>query len=41
MDDMPKSTLAMRTLLLCADRQFLGITRNILNQLHVAPKIIR
>lgn len=33
------STLAMHTLLLCADAQFLGITRNVLNELHVTPKI--
>ena len=34
-----KATLEMNTLLLCADAQFLGITRNVLNQLHVAPRI--
>lgn len=34
-----KTTLAMHTLLLCADTQFLGITRNVLNQLHVTPRI--
>jgi len=39
MDDKTSSTLAMHTLLLCADTQFLGITRNVLNQLHVTPKI--
>ena len=33
------STLAMHTLLLCADAQFLGITRNVLNRLHVSPKV--
>ncbi|MGB8062128.1 MAG: PilZ domain-containing protein [Candidatus Sulfotelmatobacter sp.] len=38
MDDKTPSTLAMHTLLLCADAQFLGITRNVLNQLHVTPK---
>lgn len=32
-------TLAMHTLLLCADTQFVGITRNVLNQLHVTPEI--
>ena len=31
--------LTMPTLLLCADAQFLGITRNVLNQLHVSPRI--
>lgn len=34
------STLAMHTLLLCADAQFLGITRKVLSQLHVAPDIV-
>jgi len=29
----------MHTLLLCTDAQFLGITRNVLSQLHVTPKI--
>lgn len=38
MDDKIPSMLAMHTLLLCADAQFLGITRNVLNQLHVTPK---
>jgi response regulator RpfG family c-di-GMP phosphodiesterase len=40
MDDKTSSTLAMHTLLLCADAQFMGITRNVLNQLHVTPKIV-
>lgn len=35
-----KATLEMHTLLLCADAQFLGITRSVLNQLHVAPEIV-
>ena len=39
MDDKTPSTLAMHTLLLCTDAQFLGITRNVLSQLHVTPKI--
>src|ERR1039457_1393741 len=30
----------MHTLLLCADVQFLGITRTVLNQLQVMPKIV-
>jgi response regulator RpfG family c-di-GMP phosphodiesterase len=39
MDVSRKSTLAMHTLLLCADVQFLGTTRAVLNQLQVNPKI--
>ena len=35
-----KTTLPMHTLLLCADAQFLGTTRNVLNQLEVTPKIV-
>ena len=34
-----KATLEMHTLLLCADAQFLGVTRNVLKQLHVTPRI--
>jgi hypothetical protein len=40
MENIRKTTLEMRTPLLCADVQFLGITRNVLNQLQVAPKIV-
>jgi hypothetical protein len=40
MENIRKTTLEMHTLLLCADVQFLGITRNVLNQLQVAPKIV-
>lgn len=40
MENMRKTTLEMQTLLLCADAQFLGITRNVLNQLQVTPKIV-
>lgn len=40
MENIRKTTLEMQTLLLCADVQFLGITRNVLNQLQVAPKIV-
>jgi DNA-binding NarL/FixJ family response regulator len=32
-------TLEMHTLLLCADVQFLGTTRSVLNQLRVTPKV--
>ena len=40
MENIRKTTLEMHTLLLCADVQFLGITRTVLNQLQVAPKIV-
>src|SRR6266567_4905985 len=40
METIRKTTLEMHTLLLCADIQFLGITRNVLNQLQVMPKIV-
>jgi len=36
----PKSRLEMHTLLLCADVPFLGITRSVLNQLQVTPRIV-
>jgi CheY-like chemotaxis protein len=39
MENIRKTTLEMHTLLLCADVQFLGITRTVLNQLQVTPKI--
>jgi CheY-like chemotaxis protein len=40
MENMPKSKIEMHTLLLCTDVPFLGITRNVLNQLHVTPKMV-
>jgi len=40
MDNPEKNTLQMQTLLLCADVQFLGITRSLLNDLHIAPAIV-
>ncbi|MGC1647619.1 MAG: hypothetical protein WA741_17505 [Candidatus Sulfotelmatobacter sp.] len=40
MESTRKTTLEMHTLLLCADVQFTGTTRNVLNQLHVTPKIV-
>ncbi len=40
MEGTRKTTLDMHTLLLCADIQFTGITRNVLNQLQVTPKIV-
>lgn len=40
MEKMRRSRLEMHTLLLCADVQFMGITRSVLNQLHVTPRIV-
>ena len=40
MDTIRKTTLEMQTLLLCADVPFLGITRSVLNQLQVTPRIV-
>ena len=40
MENAHKSTLEMHTLMLCADVQFMGITRSVLNQLHVTPRIV-
>jgi CheY-like chemotaxis protein len=40
MNAIRKTNLDMHTLLLCADVQFLGITRTVLNQLQVTPKIV-
>lgn len=40
MENMPKSKIEMHTLLLCTDVPFLGITRNVLSQLHVTPKMV-
>lgn len=40
MEDNPKSKLSMHTLLLCSDVPFLGVTRNVLNQLQVTPKMV-
>lgn len=40
MDSTRKATLDMHTLLLCSDLQFLGITRKVLTQLQVTPKIV-
>jgi response regulator RpfG family c-di-GMP phosphodiesterase len=40
MENLQKSTLEMHTLLLCNDTAFVGITRNILHQLDVTPKMI-
>ncbi len=40
METIRKSTLEMHTLLLCADVQFLGITRKVLHELRVTPKIV-
>jgi len=35
-----KTTIAMHTLLLCSDIQFLGTTRGVLSQLQVTPKVV-
>src|SRR5215471_2192403 len=40
MEDNPKSKLSMHTLLLCSDVPFLGVTRNVLSQLQVTPKVV-
>ena len=39
MENMPKPKLQMHTLLLCNDVSFLGITRSVLHQLRVMPKM--
>jgi DNA-binding NarL/FixJ family response regulator len=40
METVRKATLEMQTLLLCADVPFLGITRKVLNQLEVTPRVV-
>lgn len=40
MENIRKSRLEMHTLMLCADAQFMGITRSVLNQLHVTPRVV-
>ncbi len=40
MENHCKPTLPMHTLLLCSDVQFLGITRNVLGQIQITPKIV-
>jgi DNA-binding NarL/FixJ family response regulator len=40
LENKPKSTLEMHTLLLCADVSFLGITRSVLHELQVTPRIV-
>ncbi len=40
MEGTRRTTLDMHSLLLCADVQFLGITRTVSNQLQVTPKIV-
>ena len=40
MENDLKSCLEMNTLLLCADAEFLGVTRAVLAQLKVAPKVV-
>lgn len=40
METAAKTKLEMHALLLCVDVQFVGITRTVLNQLQVTPKIV-
>jgi len=40
MENAPRPKLPMHTLLLCNDVAFLGITRSVLNQLQVTPKMV-
>ena len=40
LDTKPKSRLDMRTLLLCPDVSFLGITRSVLSDLQVTPRVV-
>ena len=40
MENIPNSKLQMRTLTLCNDVAFLGITRSVLKQLQVTPKMV-
>jgi len=40
MENIRKSRLEMHTLMLCSDVQFMGITRSVLNQLQVTPRIV-
>jgi len=40
MEDATKSRLEMHTLVLCSDVSYLGVTRTILHQLHVTPKVV-
>ncbi len=37
---LQSTSIPMHTLMLCGDVQFLGTTRNVLNQFHVSPKIV-
>jgi DNA-binding NarL/FixJ family response regulator len=40
LENNAKSRLEMHTLLLCADMSFLGVTRNVLHELQVTPRIV-
>lgn len=40
LENKPKSRLQMHTLLLCGDVSFLGITRSVLHDLQVTPRIV-
>jgi len=39
-ENAPKTKLEMHTLLLCADAMFLGVTRKVMNQLDVIPRVV-
>jgi CheY-like chemotaxis protein len=41
MENIRKSRLEMHTLMLCSDVQYMGITRSVLNQLQVTPRMVR
>jgi len=40
MEKTQPTSIPMYTLMLCADAQFLGTTRNVLHELHVTPRIV-
>jgi CheY-like chemotaxis protein len=40
MIETPKAALAMQTVLLCSDVQFLGTTRGVLRELQVTPRVV-
>jgi len=40
MENTKRSRLEMHTLMLCADVQFMGITRSVLHQLQVTPRVV-
>jgi CheY-like chemotaxis protein len=40
MENIQKAKVEMHTLMLCSDVQFMGITRSVLNQLQVTPRVV-